>query len=259
MQTWLAFYLSGRKYSPGLNSFFDQCWEAYNSSVYRGLEMGDIERLRQRLISDQTVIQRTDFGARGHLNYNQRISNLAKLSLSPRPQMLFLSSLAHINHSRVIVEMGTCLGLGTAYLAQANPHAQVLTLEGDPKLADWAKSHWEDLKISNINLLVGSFYNTLEQALQLLPPVDFIFLDGHHDGTAMQRYWHTIKPYLAPGAIVCVDDIRWSADMFHFWTTLRHDPNVIGSIDGGKIGLCKLRNMLSTTSVHITWPGLPTY
>lgn len=255
VQSWLAFYLSGHRYSPGLNSFFDQCWEAHTYSANRKHNLVDVEKLRQNLISDKMIIRRTDFGAKGLLSYDQHISDLAKFSLSPRPQMLFLSSLAQITLSQTIVEMGTCLGLGTAYLARVNPQAQVLTLEGDPVLAERAKSHWAYLKLNNIKLLVGAFNHTLEQGLKHLPPVNFIFLDGHHDGAAMINYWLTVKPFLANGAVVCADDIRWSADMFHFWTTLKQDPDIEVSIDGGKIGLCKLKTTHSTAPLHLTWPG----
>ena len=38
--------------------------------------------------------------------------------------------------------------------------------------------------------------------------------------------WRQIRPALAPGALVIVDDIRWSEDMHAAWVELAQQPSV---------------------------------
>lgn len=201
-----------------------------------------LEQLHSSLKKEPTVIQRSDYGAKKRRHYAQRLDYLARISSSPGPQMTFLSALAAVAESKNILEMGTCLGLGTAYLVEQNPSAQIVTLEGDPALAALARKHWSWLHLSGIKLVVGPFADTLPSISGPSSRFDFIFMDGHHDGQAMIAYWAMLKPQFAEEAIICIDDIRWSSDMYDFWLKIAEDPQVSISIDAGKFGLIQLVN-----------------
>lgn len=256
IKSWSSFLI--RAYSPARkkNPFVDQCWQALSVSSISINMITAIEEVRTELHLDHTIITRTDFGANGKNHYNQSISHLAQLSLSPAAQMAFLAGLIKEEGCTRIVEMGTCLGIGTAYLSQANIDAHVLTLEGDPALAAIAQKNWSRLQLKNIQLNIGAFDDTLSLAMMKFGPVDFIFLDGHHDGKAMHKYWNLITPHLKEGAVICVDDIRWSPSMYSFWTHLISLPQLKVSIDAGKIGLCKW-SVNDQEPLHFVWRMLP--
>jgi len=68
--------------------------------------------------------------------------------------------------------------------------------------------------------------------------LDAVFIDGHHDGAATLRYFETILPVLAPGAVVVFDDIGWSMEMHEAWKILQAHRSVCCSIDMFDMGLC---------------------
>jgi predicted O-methyltransferase YrrM len=74
-----------------------------------------------------------------------------------------------------------------------------------------------------------------------LPAFDFVLIDGDHRGEALKSYFQTIKPRLSQNAIVMIDDIRWSEDMFKAWKDILHDDTVTCSLDYFKFGLLFFR------------------
>ena len=82
----------------------------------------DIELQRKKLLNDDTLLTITDMGAGSQLNKNRqkKVSELAKNALkSPRLAQL-IYRLAKQHPAQKIIELGTCLGITTAYLAKAN-------------------------------------------------------------------------------------------------------------------------------------------
>ncbi len=57
-------------------------------------------------------------------------------------------------------------------------------------------------------VVVGPFDETLEAVCAADGPFDLVFIDGHHEREAALRYTDTIRPFLAPGAVVVLDDVE---------------------------------------------------
>ena len=55
----------------------------------------------------------------------------------------------------IIVELGTSLGVTTAYMAAMDKRNKVITYEGCPAVAEIAKENWEALGLKNIDCRVG--------------------------------------------------------------------------------------------------------
>src|SRR5436853_626903 len=97
-----------------------------------------IEKLRQQLKYDKTEIRVDDFGAgsRIHSSRKRRICDIAKSSLkSKRFARLFFRMINFyfpekvLERNAIILELGTSLGITTAYLASVNANARVVTIE----------------------------------------------------------------------------------------------------------------------------------
>jgi hypothetical protein len=110
-----------------------------------------IEACRNNLLKDKRVLHIEDFGAGSRLKKtNQRtISEIAHSSLKPKKfsQLLFRI----INHyaPENILELGTSLGITTAYLASAKENAIVHSMEGSTEVAAVVKSNFEILGLKN--------------------------------------------------------------------------------------------------------------
>ena len=87
-----------------------------------------------------------------------------------------------------ILELGTSLGVTSAYLASAKPDATLITMEGSASIASIAKSNLKQLNLNNVRVVEGNFDETLSNTLSNIQQIDFAFLDGNH------RYQPTICP-----------------------------------------------------------------
>ncbi len=128
-------------------------------------DYNSIEEQRKKLYRDDAVIQVTDLGAGSHLNKNRtkKVKEIAKNALkSPRLAQL-IYRLAKDNQPKSIIELGTCLGLTTAYLSKACPDARVITIEGCPQTARVAAGNFKALDLPKVELQVGNFDHILPE------------------------------------------------------------------------------------------------
>ena len=84
-----------------------------------------------------------------------------------------------------------------------------MTLEGAPALANLARDHLGGLgHAARVRVVVGPFDETLAGVCAAHGPFDLVFVDGHHEREAALRYVAAVRPHLAPGAVVVLDDVE---------------------------------------------------
>lgn len=217
----------------------------------------DVEKLRYLLSKNQSQIQTTDFGAgsvSGKKNKSKSISTIVKNSASRPWQCQTLFRLVNHYKPMTMLEMGTSLGISTMYQAQASQNARFITLEGDPKLAELSKYHFEELNIQNVMLKEGEFEQTLEPALKELGKVDYVFIDGNHRITPTLEYFEACLPYAHNNTIFVFDDIHWSEGMELAWNQLKAHPSVTLTIDLFHMGVVFIRKEQKSVEHFILSP-----
>ena len=202
-----------------------------------------IERLRDELRSDQTEINVPDFGAGSRLSAGKKrkVSSIAVSSLKPKKYAQLLFRLVHFYKPQTIVELGTSLGVSTAYLSCANPDAQIITMEGAPEIATIAKKNFEKLRLPNIEVITGNFDKTLESVIRPLSTVNFAFIDGNHRKEPTTHYFNMLMTKTNPSSILVFDDIHWSNEMEAAWEAIKCHPSITLTIDLFFIGIVFLR------------------
>jgi predicted O-methyltransferase YrrM len=140
------------------------------------------------------------------------------------------------------LELGTCLGISAAYQISAlklNGHGKFTTIEGSEILAKHSDINLRKLKYQDYLVHNGRFSDVLPKILSEDHPIDFAFIDGHHDKEATQRYFELLYPFLSEKAILIFDDINWSEGMKEVWKHLyENGEGVIISFDFHKWGIC---------------------
>jgi predicted O-methyltransferase YrrM len=208
-----------------------------------------IEEVRKRYLDNRTVVQIPDFGAgpgwKSFLGIKQpeelvrerEISDVCSTSSIGRELAEKIYSICKAVQPKVSLELGTCLGISTAYIAMHS--GLVHTFEGAPALSALAQENITyGMGLSNIEYHTGSFKISLPAVLDNLPQkIDFAFIDGHHEGRATLNYWNILKPCLASGAIVIFDDIRFNLGMMRAWNKLKSDHRCAKSERLGRMGL----------------------
>ncbi len=207
-----------------------------------------IEELRRSLLEEHVSVPTLDFGAG---NSGERlISEIARTSLKPAKFGQLLYRMARFYQPSNILELGTSLGVTTAYLASgsrgAGEAATVTTLEGAPAVAAIARRNFSELGLRNIRLVEGNFDATLPGVLENLPKLDMAFIDGNHRLEPTLRYYREMLPKLYPDSIVIFDDIHWSHEMEEAWEELKQDSSVRCSVDLFYIGILFFRSEFHT-------------
>jgi len=226
-------------------------FSAHSPFIYQFMKnvMGDksesenlrhIELKRRDLVNSKSSIPFIEYGAGSSVGRNdskRKVSDVAKNSLSGKRQCRIMHNLVKQYDLENILEIGTSLGISTAYLAVANPNAKIITLEGNPDSANIAKTLWKELNLESINVNVGEFSNTMNKAIDEFQAIDMAFLDGNHRKQATIDYFNLLKPKAIQKSVFIVDDIYWSKGMNEAWNEIIQDESVALSIDLFRMGI----------------------
>ncbi|ANH80979.1 SAM-dependent methyltransferase [Niabella ginsenosidivorans] len=202
-----------------------------------------IEALRRQLLKDRTSITIEDFGAGSATTRSNRrkISSIARSAAKPAKYGQLLYRMARYYKAQSVLEMGTSLGITTAYLASANPDAKVVTMEGAGAVAAVAQQNFDMLGLKNIEIVKGNFDNTLPEVLGSTPGIDLAFIDGNHRQEPTERYFEQLLPHLHNDSLLVFDDIHWSAGMEAAWKHIVAHEKVTCDIDLFFIGIVSFR------------------
>ena len=202
-----------------------------------------IKAYRKQLMKSKQVISMTDYGA-GSTEFNKkerRVSDLVfKSSMQPRyGELLF--RLANHFKPNCILELGTSIGISTAYLARHNSASKVYTIEGCENTAAFAAKTFISLKCPNVNQIVGQFKDVLPELVASMDQLDMVFFDGHHEKQATIDYFNICLPKAGNNSIFIFDDIHWSKGMYDAWKIICDHPKVTVSLDLFQIGIIFFR------------------
>ncbi|MES2773994.1 MAG: class I SAM-dependent methyltransferase [Bacteroidota bacterium] len=202
-----------------------------------------IESLRSTLLTDATVIEVEDYGAGSVVSKtkNRTIKEIAKSALKPKKFGQLMFRLVGYYAPKTILELGTSLGITSAYLASASGTASVTTMEGAPAIAELARQTFEHLALKNIHQVLGNFDETLAPTLNKLQTIDLAFVDGNHRKEPTLRYFEQLVLHCNEHSILVFDDVHWSTEMEQAWEIIKADKRVMLTIDLFFIGLVFFR------------------
>ncbi len=216
--------------------------------------IGRIEELRSVLNSDLSEITLTDFGA-GNPKLNRTAKemhdgvdttmNVSDICKASKPQFwaLILFKLIREFEPTTSFELGTCLGISAAYQAAAhkiNDKGSIITMEGAASLASLSEKNLHKLGLNNTIVVCGRFQDNIDRLLKENRPINYAFIDGHHDEEATISYFESFVPNLSNKAIIVFDDISWSKGMRRAWKKIIENENIKFSVDLRTIGICLL-------------------
>lgn len=212
-----------------------------------------IEALRARLNASTREVARVDFGAGDPdssrdaatmsegVTVRETLGDVSRNASKSPFWCRFLFALVRAAAPASSVEMGSAVGISAAYQAAAlrvlGNGGRFATLEGAPSLAVITTENLRSLDLHEVDVIVGRFADTLPAVLAARRPLDYVFVDGHHDGEATLAYFEMLFPHLAPRAFLVFDDIAWSDGMRRAWDRIARDDRVALSVDLGAVGV----------------------
>ena len=219
---------------------------------------GEIEAVRQELVRRRDSVSVVDYGtgslirskgersegvktlvgSEGGKTIERVVGEVARKMLKSREEAQMLFRIVNFEKAQMIVELGTCLGVTTAYLAKPRREAEVWTFEGSEALLDIAKSNWKRLGINNIHAVPGNIDETLETTVAgWKKPVDFALIDANHCYDATVRYFDVLAKKATEKSVFAVDDIRRDKEMWRAWEAIGAREDVTARMDLGQMGL----------------------
>jgi len=203
----------------------------------------DIERRRELLLACEDELEVVDFGSQGSpegLHVRRRVSEIAKNHLESAQVAQVLFRLVnwigmHEKRPLEVLELGTSLGITTAYLASPSSRNRVMTMEGSNEVLQVAQGVWKALKLENIEWVEGNIDDTLFNHAR--EDLDLAYIDANHTYEATMRYTDYLMPRMREKGVIVLDDIHYSEPMERAWEALKNDPRVTTSMDLYHVGL----------------------
>ena len=217
---------------------------------------GEIERCREKMLRDERELEFVDYGSgklKGENGERRRVCDIARRSLAKRKYAQMLSRLVNwlgASHSLengsgtayslefrglTIVELGTSLGVTTAYMAAMDSRNRVVTFEGCEAVANIAKENWKALNINNIECRIGKI--DVEQLARDIEHLDVAFIDANHTYVSTCEYFDVLAGKVREKSVIVVDDIHYSEEMEKAWKAICADERVTSTIDLYQMGL----------------------
>lgn len=217
----------------------------------------EIEQSLKSIASNSRIIETTDFGKTGaKSDYELRFESIAHIysncSASSKNGR-FLFRLVKLLKPLSIIELGTCVGASTAYIAKASPNSLVHTFEGCSVKSQVAESLFEKLQITNVNQHIGRFSDTLPPVISSLEKIDFAFIDGNHHYKPTLEYFNKLLNKSDQNTCMVFHDIHWSQGMEKAWHEISKHSAVQVSIDLYEFGIIFFNKELSKQNFVIRY------
>lgn len=217
----------------------------FNKCLQIELDVNSRKKLKElftKLKDDNRIIEIQDFGAGSKkLGNKRKVSTILKTSSSKGKYGKLLYQMTKHYQFKNCLEFGTSLGIGTTYLHLGNPNSKITTIEA---CENTRKVACENLtKINNVVSVGSTFDDFIACSISTEPAnqstiYDFVFIDGHHDGTALLSYIDKLETLTDKETIYVLDDIRWSDSMFDAWNQIKNKGN-FEVIDLFRVGIIK--------------------
>ncbi len=204
----------------------------------------EIELLRKVLLRRKDEIEIMDLGAGSRLNKSNRrkVGEIARNAEKPAKFGRFFYRLSQHLQPRSVLELGTSLGVTTAYFAKALPESAITTMEGCPETALIAEKNFQALGLKNIAVVVGNIDHTLPDLLKTRKhKIGLAFFDANHRYEPTVRYFKDALPYADENSVFIFDDIYWSKEMTAAWEEIKAHPEVTVTVDLFWVGLVFFR------------------
>lgn len=211
--------------------------------IYFYQDFDKIESLRSTLLENTTEIEVTDLGAGSKKNneLKRSIQTITKNTSKPARIGRLLFKLVDFFQPQCIIELGTSMGISTAYLASAKKKASLYTLEGSDRILAQAQSNLFSLGLDHVYFIKGDFDTELPKILEKIEKVDFVFIDGNHRYDPTIRYFQWLLEKVTEDSVLIFDDIHWSSEMQKAWLEIIAHPKVKISIDLYDVGIVLFR------------------
>lgn len=219
-------------HSPFVYDFVDKCLASKIDVLFKK----ERSNLFNKLNSDRDKIKIEDFGVGSKkLSNIRQISQIFNNSSSKGKYGELLYKLAKFYQPNRILELGTSLGVGTIHLSKGSSKSEIITIEACNAIRNEALKNFSSLGCTSVKSILSTFKAFIDSYSG--ESFDLVFIDGHHDGSALKDYLKSLEKFTHNDTLFILDDIRWSDSMFDAWNHIIADEEYHVTIDLFRMGL----------------------
>lgn len=246
---YLKYFLFSTKIVSKENEFLFQFKkEVLNGSIDSNF-LKKVEKLRSFYKRENKNLTNEDYGAGSRDNKPKKSINtkfLVKYVAVSRKYGKVLYSLRKYLNATNVLELGTSLGIGSAYLSES----ELVSIEGNTALHQYTKTTLLEKGFHQITFQRAQFDDILPELLKT-KKFELIYIDGNHTFEATKRYFEMFSNQ--DKMVLIFDDIYWNKEMTEAWKYIKNHKNVSKSIDLFKFGIVFLCNDIETKENYILW------
>ncbi len=213
-----------------------------------------IENKRKKLLKNNSSIKITDYGTgstKVKANGTRTVKSIAKYSLANKQKAILISKICTFLNPDNIIELGTSLGITTAYISTACPNAKIITIEGCPKTSVIASETFKSLNLTNVTLVNGQFDTALHNIIDNIDEINLVLFDGNHAKEPTLRYFNILKEKAVNNTVFIFDDIYYNLEMYNTWKIITQDNNITASLNFFCLGIVFFKKELSKQYLRV--------
>ena len=199
----------------------------------------NIEKVRYYLTTQNRNIKLKN----GDLISIKDISKKIGTTSTRNSQMLFKIAIAQ--KSNRIIELGTGLGIVSAYFAATSQKAHITTISNNNSLQELAKENHQKLGLRNINYVTGDIKESLINELTQINKVDLIYFEDLKQGNTTIEYFNIALPFVTNKSIFIIQNIHLSKEMNMAWESIYKHPQITASFELLNMGIVFLDKTLN--------------
>jgi len=208
-----------------------------------------------QLLNSDEVLSIEDHGAGSRVTSQtkRKVSSISRSSSVNKKFGKILYRLAAWYKPETVLELGTGIGISTAYLASGNSASEIHTIEGSPDKQEFARERLKVAGLENISFYQGTFDSYFDDLLKKVKNHSIVFIDGDHrfDPTV-----NTVRTILENESlddlIIILDDIHWSDGMERAWKELCRDERIAVSVNLFFMGILIKRSGIKKQHFNIS-------
>ncbi|MDX2432096.1 MAG: class I SAM-dependent methyltransferase [Bacteroides sp.] len=247
------FHLSNRK---GFGIHSPYLFEFVNKVLFNGAKVHlpkEILRTHRELKRDETKIPDMKLGAASHVTTSgeRSVASFVRHSSVKEKYGALLYRITHWFKPDMIIELGSGLGISTLYLASGSQKVPLHSIEGNTDRAAFAAQLICESKLGSASVHWGDMGEKLDDLIPLIKGRFVAFVDGNHRYEPTVAYVKKLVEVAGDEAIIIMDDIYWSKEMYKAWREVISWPDVRVSIDLYQMGILLLRKDLDKADLKI--------
>jgi len=195
---------------------------------------GRIASYRTALKNNLDIVHYENLG----VSYQTTVRDRYARTAIDHPYGQVLSATSRYLQANFFLELGTSLGVSTAYIVSSSDSIRGTTIDSNAETTAIAQRILNDIFCNHkVEFAMGYFEEILPNLLHQTNRLDFVFIDGDHSFEGTLTYVKMIKSFLSDNSVIILDDIRWSRDMYRAWGALIQLADFNYTIDYGRLGL----------------------